>query len=382
MNLCTTLESANKTKRKSNYKLQKKKERNRSNCKSYYPDEVEELAFGTATEEEQLALIDVTFIRKREDRIAKLYSIFPDEITFSWNKGRVEFSARIISLLCYAYGQGRTNVRSCLGSYYKRKGYQNLTVRRKNTGMVFVTNEYVERERQVQEIRKRAFEEEEHEKEKAEEEEKLKVKKKKQRNKAKVKPNHLKKRKLNHKKKKKKKLKIHFKSKQTKLSRPKPKTTVNEKKQQQQLLTKKILKTRTKSQTKNNSKNQIYEQKIQKIHQKPIITLGNDDPKNSISTNLLDQNSKYENDFFSMKQSNLFSDSFWEESTQNSNDLQSDLKRGFSPVNSPFLSEIQPENEIQQQYESVLPYQFDTEDFTNFIPIIENEFELSTLEFD
>ncbi|KAJ6246308.1 protein sprouty [Anaeramoeba flamelloides] len=360
MNLCTTLESANKTKRKSNYKLQKKKERNRSNCKSYYPDEVEELAFGTATEEEQLALIDVTFIRKREDRIAKLYSIFPDEITFSWNKGRVEFSARIISLLCYAYGQGRTNVRSCLGSYYKRKGYQNLTVRRKNTGMVFVTNEYVERERQVQEIRKRAFEEEEHEKEKAEEEEKLKVKKKKQRNKA----------------------KIHFKSKQTKLSRTKPKTTVNEKKQQQQLLTKTILKTRTKSQTKNNSKNQIYEQKIQKIHQKPIITLGNDNPKNSISTNLLDQNSKYENDFFSMKQSNLFSDSFWEESTQNSNDLQSDLKRGFSPVNSPFLSEIQPENEIQQQYESVLPYQFDTEDFTNFIPIIENEFELSTLEFD
>ncbi|KAJ6228788.1 hypothetical protein M0813_08281 [Anaeramoeba flamelloides] len=354
-----------KATKKSNYKLQKKNERNRSSCMSYYPDEVEETAFGTATEEEQLALIDVASMRKREDRIAKLYTIFPEEIVFSWNKGRVEFSARIINLLCYTYGQGRTNVRSCLGSYFKRQGYQNLTVRRKNTGMVFVTNDYVQREKKEQAIRKREFEEQEKKKEEQEEKQKLLLKRKRQKMQKKQ-PNQFKKRRLVQKK---RKLKIQFKLKPARAlqTKRKPKT------KRKTIITKP--KTR-KVKTKVNSKFTNLDQKKQKIfknetHQTKVNTI------NFVDQKLKNDFPNFEKDFFSLHQSDPFIDCLWEESTQNSNDLQSD-----SPVNSPFLLEIHSDNDIQQQYESVLPYQFDTEDFSNFISTAENEFELSTLEFD
>ncbi|KAJ3449805.1 hypothetical protein M0812_05964 [Anaeramoeba flamelloides] len=354
-----------KANKKSNYKLQKKKERNRASCKSYYPDKVEETEFGSATEEEQLSLIDVASMRKREDRIAKLYTIFPEEITFSWNKGRVEFSARIINLLCYAYGQGRTNVRSCLGSYFKRQGYQNLTVRRKNTGMVFVTNDYVKREQKKQEIRKRKFEKEEKKKEEQEEKQKRLLQRKRQKVQKKQ-PNISKKRRLISKK---KKLKIQFKLK-PKRSKTKKTTTHSKTKR-------KAIKTKTrKGKTKVNSKLTNFNQKKQKIFM-------NGTEQQKVNTiDFVDQKSKndfpnFEKDFFSIHQSNPFIDCLWEESTQNSNDLQSD-----SPINSPFLSEIQPGNESQQQCESVLSYQFETEYFSNFISMAENEFELSTLKFD
>ncbi|KAJ3425314.1 hypothetical protein M0812_27751 [Anaeramoeba flamelloides] len=143
------------TKPKKNLRTKKRKpERNRLSAKSYYPDQVEITSFGTATEKEQLALIDISLIRSQKMRMKRLYKAFPNDITRRWNNKRIEFSERMMNLLAYSLGQGRTNLRSCLGSYFKKKGFVNLTIRKKNTGILFVKNKCAEKEKKKQERKK------------------------------------------------------------------------------------------------------------------------------------------------------------------------------------------------------------------------------------
>ncbi|KAJ6239101.1 hypothetical protein M0813_25313 [Anaeramoeba flamelloides] len=143
------------TKPKKNLRTKKRKpERNRLSAKSYYPDQVESTSFGTATEKEQLSLIEISSIRSQKMRMKRLYKAFPNDITRRWNNKRIEFSERMMNLLAYSLGQGRTNLRSCLGSYFKKKGFVNLTIRKKNTGMLFVKNKSVAKEKKKQERKK------------------------------------------------------------------------------------------------------------------------------------------------------------------------------------------------------------------------------------
>ncbi|KAJ3452683.1 hypothetical protein M0812_04457 [Anaeramoeba flamelloides] len=146
----------NRNQYKANLKRTKKRkpERNRLSAKCYYPDQVEITSFGTATEKEQLVLVDISTIRSQKLRMKKLYKAFPNDITRRWNNKRIEFSERMMNLLAYSFGQGRTNLRSCLGSYFKKKGFANLTIRKKNTGMLFVKNKCVEKEKKRQERKK------------------------------------------------------------------------------------------------------------------------------------------------------------------------------------------------------------------------------------
>ncbi|KAJ3441956.1 protein dek [Anaeramoeba flamelloides] len=329
----------------------KKKERNRSSCKLYYPDVIEESAFGAATEEEQLTLIDISNMKKRKDRVEKLYTLFPNEITFSWEKGRVEFSPRLISILCYAYGQGRTNVRSCLGSYFKRKGYHNMTVRRKNTGMVFVREEYLEREKKKQEreIRKRALQEEE-----ADVEEEKKRQRKRQRRREEKKSTQFKKRKKN--------------------TMAKDTTTPNEEqaKNPKTKMVKKIVFPNRKQKREKKTKNSCLNLGKPTQTTKKIVEENNQ--KNELSN--------FEQDFFSLNQSPLFRDSFWTNTALSTKDTKPDPKKKISPFNTPILSEIQPENHFLEQFQFVLPDQFETEGFPICIPNMENVFEYTNLGFD
>ncbi|KAJ3432145.1 chascon isoform d-related [Anaeramoeba flamelloides] len=330
----------------------KKKERNRSSCRRYYPDEIEESAFGAATEEEQLALIDVANMRNREDRVEKLYAIFPNEIVFSWEKGRVEFSARLINILCYAYGQGRTNVRSCLGSYFKRKGYHNMTVRSKNTGMIFVQEKYIEREKEKQEQETRKIKREEKE---AEMEKEQRRQRKRQRRREKKKSSQWKKRKKNT------------------MAKEKNVPKDYQEKNPKMKMVKKIVFPNLNNKRDQKTESSCLNLENQKHTTKKIIKENNE--KNELSN--------YEQDFFSLNQSPFFWDSFWTYTTSNSDEKEKETnpKRKSSLFDTSIISEIKPKNDFLEQFQFVLPYQFETEGFPICIPNLENVFEYTNMGF-
>ncbi|KAJ3438483.1 anillin/rhotekin rtkn [Anaeramoeba flamelloides] len=386
--------------KKKNLKVQKKKERNRTSCKSYYPDEVEETTFGTATEEEQLVLIDISCLRKREDRINQLFSFFPNDIIDDYNGGKIEFTARLINLLCYALGQGRTNVRSCLGSHFKRKGYKNLTVRKKNTGMVFVRNGFVE-----EKVRKNAKQ-----KQPQDQDQKQKQKQKQKQNQEQGQKQELdQKNKVREQKRRKKRVfvdtlpvvkeegekknenkirKTNPKTKQTRMTRSRTRTRINTRSSKKAIINPKF----------SNNTNNSYNTNSSNSNTNSCATNSNTDGSSNCSNNNNDNNKKnntyngksntneindqFEEGLMSPDQDSLLYKSFWVELPQNSNNLESDSLQGFSPVNTSMLSEIQFENEIAEPFGLAMPYQFENEDFSSFLLAIENEFESKNLQFD
>ncbi|KAJ6247184.1 microtubule-associated protein [Anaeramoeba flamelloides] len=375
--------------KKKNLKVQKKKERNRTSCKSYYPDEVEEITFGTATEEEQLALIDISCMRKREDRIKQLFSFFPNDIMGDCNGEKIEFTARLINLLCYALGQGRTNVRSCLGSHFKRKGYRNLTVRKKNTGMVFVQKGFVEEKvkKDKKQKQKQKQEQEQEQEQKQEQDQKIKVREQKRRKKRVFvetlpllkeegeKTNENKKRKTNRK------------TKQTRMTRAHTRVNTRTSKRTYK---KAIINPKLENNTNNsNNTNDRDSTTDSSLNNNTNSSSSNNNNDNQTKNNSYNDNSntnvindQFEDDLISPDHDSLLYNSFWVELPQNSNNLESDPHQGFSPVNTSMLSEIQFENELTKPFELTTPYQFENEDFSSFLLAIDNEFESTNLQFD
>ncbi|KAJ3442282.1 hypothetical protein M0812_12016 [Anaeramoeba flamelloides] len=113
-----------------------KRKGNRANKDSYVPSKLEIKSFEECTPTQKLALNRIKKMKLNRQRFVEIEKYFDDQISKSENKESVTLSAKLINVLCYGLGQGRSNVRKNIGNYYQRSGLINVTPR-EHKGMVF-----------------------------------------------------------------------------------------------------------------------------------------------------------------------------------------------------------------------------------------------------
>ncbi|KAJ3441017.1 hypothetical protein M0812_13020 [Anaeramoeba flamelloides] len=113
-----------------------KRKGNRANKNSYVPNDLETKSFFECTPTQKLALSRIKEMKLNRQRFVEIENYFADHITKTENNESVTLNAKLINLLCYGLGQGRSNVRKNIGNFYQRSGLYNVTPR-EHKGMVF-----------------------------------------------------------------------------------------------------------------------------------------------------------------------------------------------------------------------------------------------------